>query len=653
MAPAAVAELGTTKSAGAGDELVVVPQGMAPQTPAAAPTPSMPRHLVRRLMGSWLGEHGPGGSSSVYLDGTILGRGTYGTVRRKTLFGIDLAIKTFQEHDRMEAVCECSIAETLRGHDHIVFLMDATVHLADRTTMLVYEYAGYSLDKILARKVLAHEDCTQVAKHLFAGLGYMHSKMFFHADIKPANLMCKVYATGPADVLGFFPNGLWLRIGDLGSAVEVQRGPTVLDRARTTMWYRSPEHLQGSIRAVGAAWLSNDVWAAGLVLCQCVGVGFHMVRYSEGKNAKRCAREQLEALTDAFDSPGGEGCCLKLPGGLATSHGSAFLDLLRSTVAWTPEKRRTASSAGGHVWFHTDRMRTPAAWPATIPGHRHPWSVLQATMSPEVLEWLRAELPSLTELKAKAQLQECEGGKWVLSGKMVPEPGSEMLNALPIKHMMPLARVVAWVRAWREANALAIGKLHEDALSAVMTQAGGGARFAEDLPEGVRKRLGDNGKHFVTTQAGIWCLTAGQVHIFDSPAELTEPLHFDGGASVLHMGITLYGRRDVRCLFGENPEEGFSLEMSPGSVYLGGFTGPKHQVIHRPPCAPEEVLHGHSVSIMLRTTLFPASRSRCMANVPAPAEMFRAMAASFATSLHSGHWCLPTLAGCETMMALP
>ena len=43
-----------------------------------------------------------------------------------------------------------------------------------------------------------------------------------------------------------------------------------------------------------------------------------------------------------------------------------------------------------------------------------------------------------------------------------------------------------------------------------------------------------------------WFATVGQLHLFEAPAGLEEAQHFDGGASILHMGLTLYGRRQLR-----------------------------------------------------------------------------------------------------------
>ena len=57
---------------------------------------------------------------------------------------------------------------------------------------------------------------------------------------------------------------------------------------------------------------------------------------------------------------------------------------------------------------------------------------------------------------------------------------------------------------------------------------------------------------FLNTPWREWMLTSGEVTVttpqLPDGKMWSEPLHNDGGMSVLHMGITLWGRRDLRCL---------------------------------------------------------------------------------------------------------
>ena len=66
-------------------------------------------------------------------------------------------------------------------------------------------------------------------------------------------------------------------------------------------------------------------------------------------------------------------------------------------------------------------------------------------------------------------------------------------------------------------------------------------------------RSAQNVEHFMSADIRDWFLCAAELAIScvepDGPdgSPLTEPNHQDGGASVCHMSITLYGSRTLRC----------------------------------------------------------------------------------------------------------
>lgn len=80
------------------------------------------------------------------------------------------------------------------------------------------------------------------------------------------------------------------------------------------------------------------------------------------------------------------------------------------------------------------------------------------------------------------------------------------------------------------------------------------------LPEEVQAQA--NAQAVLTGDWRTWFLTCGEL-TFSNPVmpdggRWEEALHNDGGASVMHMGITVYGRRLLRCVQGDGPswEEG-------------------------------------------------------------------------------------------------
>ena len=101
--------------------------------------------------------------------------------------------------------------------------------------------------------------------------------------------------------------------------------------------------------------------------------------------------------------------------------------------------------------------------------------------------------------------------------------------------------------------------------------------FAEGLASmGPRDDRGstDNATHFLETPIEDWFLTCGHLcvaKIRKPCGELwSESHHQDGGASVMHLGLTLWGRRD--CVFDEvlglHVGKRWGLHVPPGDPLL-------------------------------------------------------------------------------------
>jgi hypothetical protein len=161
------------------------------------------------------------------------------------------------------------------------------------------------------------------------------------------------------------------------------------------------------------------------------------------------------------------------------------------------------------------------------------------------------------------------------------------------------------------------------------------------------RRRGRNGKKFLKQSIEEWFLSCSELTFID-PCEgeagyLTEKRHMDGPMSVFHGALTLSGARDLFCEVRGSGR--VCVPNRPGTMYLGNLTGPRHQVVHRR-CDHDSLLVpglGHkSVTIMLRTGLFPHGNSRrmgCLSNPPA----FKASVAnSFVASMQVDGLRLPT-----------
>ena len=214
----------------------------------------------------------------------------------------------------------------------------------------------------------------------------------------------------------------------------------------------------------------------------------------------------------------------------------------------------------------------------------------------------------------------------------ISECSSGAMCTLSLKKAFPLRRVSAWFAAFRAANAETFAAL--------------AAAAAAECRRLSAQELGDNGRDFLQTPLNEWALTAAELNVTKAGDATngfwTEPRHTDGGASVLHLGLTLFGRRSVH-LEQSDDKPIVRLDCQPGHVYLATLTGPWHWAAHTA-AEPDELWgDGLTVTVMCRTALFGKFRARGRTTTPNPEAFFRTLTTSFAKSLLSGVFRLPTL----------
>ena len=119
----------------------------------------------------------------------------------------------------------------------------------------------------------------------------------------------------------------------------------------------------------------------------------------------------------------------------------------------------------------------------------------------------------------------------------------------------------------------------------------------------------------------------------------------DGPMSLINVGLTLGGNRDLFCNV-----EGLGRVRVPnslGTFYMGNLTGPRHQVIHQR-CDKHDLvdvpgLGFRSVTIMMRTGLFPHHRSRHKEQLPKPRALWTCLKNHIVEALQQPGLRLPTL----------
>ena len=573
---------------------------------------------------------------------------------------------------------EAVISERFMGCPGVVQLLDAFRCSVPRPGWcLVFELHDTSLAKRLDGNSsgyvpLTSTDVSGIFHGVLQGIACIHKAGFLHADLKPGNILLRSRGHEPGSS-GHVPQ--WTAVvGDLGSAVDARRAARETLKKATplrmqTLWWRAPEILFDDENFGAAA----DLWSCGLVLAELAGCNFHTGHSSKAAYVKALFNQlgtpdcqSILSLNEYFST-------LQVaprkpwPVRIFERIGTCGHELLDRFLQWAPSSRMTAGDALQQPFFDEGRLMLVGGV-ASYSGKRHEWNMVAGRMPHDVLMWLRAD-PTLTKsgleaLNLRFDMQDKrtkseENRKIILAGHSYCKPPSTQMCCLSLAEPLPLQRFEAWAKAFRVVNADALAALSARSLRAV--------RGLEDT------ELGENGRDFVGTPLLEWFATCGELcisaalnkDVATSPNIAatcwSEPPHQDGGASVLHMGVTLFGRRKLVCHQGSDlpPVE---LVCSPGSVYLGVLTGPEHQVHHLAPL-PGELLResgvatgpefhgGLSVTVMCRTSLFAHNQARLRNVTPSPQGFFFAIAESFRASLATLPFRLPELQECHEAMS--
>ena len=320
--------------------------------------------------------------------------------------------------------------------------------------------------------------------------------------------------------------------------------------------------------------------------------------------------------------------------------GWAGADLVASLLRADPSRRPTSQEASVAEFLHS-HFRGGEQVHA---GERHDWSLMRGVMPEEVLNWLRSDLLDPCDATLRSilvrdidfsrkgpNIKHEQGRKLIIGGRMVREPCSGSMCKLKLDEPLPLPRVRAWLRSFKQINKQALVELESRV-----------RRATRQLPAELLKT---NAADLLGLPLDSWFASCAELAISDARGNWAEPLHQDGGASVVHGSVTLFGCRTLRCH--TTDDQVVCTENFPGLVYWGGLTGPRHQVVHKD-VEPDLLLHGkYSVTVQLRTSLFAQSRSRLKDTTPSPVEFFHALASVVRQSFGDLPWSLPSLTQCQ------
>ena len=243
-----------------------------------------------------------------------------------------------------------------------------------------------------------------------------------------------------------------------------------------------------------------------------------------------------------------------------------------------------------------------------------------------------------------------------------PPPKCRALNNDTNLQLIPSERLAAFVRAirkkWRPWLQQLGGKMREavraDGMPAAIYQKNGQPILQEDFA--------DNAFAYVSIQ-------------LMQPGVRDDGWHTDGGCSLLHASVALFGTRSVEVRVEGKPQ--VTLDQVPGSFYVGNLSALEHNVRHHEECkhtfdgaavtakgdgkdlasaatakghaedpAPAETAKGDQrlqIAVMIRSDVFRHFSARKINSTPGPAEFFRVVNYTVAQHLADVPVALPDL----------
>ena len=505
---------------------------------------------------------------------------------------------------------------------------------------VVYERFEIDLHHFLQKSRLEIAGMRQVLRTVCAALTYMHGKGLVHADLKPANILMRPEdfaadlwgqwiaaasaaepeSTGAAFLGCITPRGCIFKVvlGDLGSAeladpaLRLQRKTDSIGVVHVcTPEYRPPDLLLGNLR-YGC---DLDMWSFGVVAAELVFR--HPLIRPDGRSPTR--NGYLRKMKSFVGDPCGEALgffqslrpeqrdadmvqsferSLKLlysescPPALQQLNVNGprrLADLVQQTMRWDPRERVSAASAALHPFLLAPSLGVTVACREATHG---PGSICSGCLDEEVLEYLQND-PIVQEIWKK----ECVLRKGPNSKCNSPNSDPEVPIASP--------RIGHFARAFRRCAHEWLQQL-QARIRAEMQRVQIPLKLCNVRPF-VEEDLADNAWAHVSLQVG------GR----------NDGWHTDGGASLLHAGLTLFGTRTLQVQFGDSAMETF--EQRPGSFYVGNMCAMMHNVAHGETSPGSFWSGGQEVQItaMFRSDLFRAGRARRIDAVPTPQGLYQ------------------------------
>ena len=228
-------------------------------------------------------------------------------------------------------------------------------------------------------------------------------------------------------------------------------------------------------------------------------------------------------------------------------------------------------------------------------------------------------------------------------------PKCRSLNGDTNLQLIPSERLAAFVRAIRKKWRLWLQQLGRKMREAVRADGMPAAIYQGNGQPILKEDFADNAFAYVSIQ-------------LMEPGARDDGWHTDGGCSLLHGSVTLFGTRSVEVKVEGKPQ--VTLHQEPGSFYVANMSALEHNVRHHGECkhtfdraagtangdaegpAPAETAKADQrlqIAGMLRCDVFRNCRARKINATPGPAEFFRVVNYAVARHLADVPVALPDL----------
>ena len=571
---------------------------------------------------------------------------------------VDLAAKTFKNDSAgvADALAEVCALAAFGTHPCLLRLLDVAV-IHNKLCLATQRYE-ISLSGLIDKRIIEEIELKRILECSCAGLSHLHQMGICHNDLKPANILLRACAAPPTEKGPTREYALWMLgvqgrmevcVADLGNSILGGPGQTprlseqgVSEFAvdAVTLWYRAPEVLLG---------LSNysfpvDIWSLGCIAAE--------VKQSKALFQGKNQIDQMCKIFNLLGTPSQEDM-VRISGRsqplLATSMPKfhprnewppaslgnctpAFSDLLQRSIAVDPQQRTSASDCLKHELFLPRRMRTIISG---LTAGQGPASVQIEEVDPLLLSWLQAE-PFLDTFVKKSIANKFRGGpqpglkaesSWYARGK---RPRTPVINKQDASKPCPGDRLARFVQEFCRCNREWLVTLTAKVMSVL-----------RGYPDHF---LGANGVFLKETCFFdvAWEYLSLQVMLAGTRRD--EP-HYDGGASLLHVGFTLFGWRVLECWDAQGSVQ--RIQQKPGTMYMGNMCAMRHEVVHSK--KSPDLYKGpdgryYEIALMLRSDVFPASRARKMAGRPTPKDAYDVINAVVAQHIATELLILPSFA---------